>query len=179
MKIEATIAKARALVREDKELSAATKSMFEILLLIITLLANRLNLNSTNSSKPPSSDPNRKKRLKKTGKKAGGQKGHVGTTVKQNDDWTFYGAHEKRGTIAMNDMGILPLFKGTLCHGHWKPYYTCDCTHALCNAHHFRELTRAREQDGQKWAKKMEKLLETINWNKTRSWPSILRTGPT
>jgi len=36
--------------------------MFEILTLIIALLANRLTLNSTNSSKPPQSDPNRKKR---------------------------------------------------------------------------------------------------------------------
>ena len=59
--IQATIEKAQILVREDKQLSAATKSMFEILILIISLLANRLNLNSTNSSKPPSSDPNRKK----------------------------------------------------------------------------------------------------------------------
>ena len=80
-----------------------------------------------------------------------------------NNDWTFYGAHEKRGAIAMNDMGILPFFKGTLCHDHWKPYYTYDCTHALCNAHHLRELTRAWEQDGQKWANDLKKLLETIN----------------
>ena len=49
--IEATIKKAQLLVRDDKELSAATKSMFEVMILIITLLANRLNLNSTNSSK--------------------------------------------------------------------------------------------------------------------------------
>ena len=61
--IEVTIEKAHNLVREDKQLSATTKSMFEILILIITLLANRLNLNSTNSSKPPSTDPNRKKLL--------------------------------------------------------------------------------------------------------------------
>jgi len=85
--IEATIEKARRLVTEDKNLSAATQSMFEIMILIITLLANRLNLNSTNSSKPPSSDPNRKKKPKsKTGKKPGGQKGHVGTTLKKVDD---------------------------------------------------------------------------------------------
>jgi len=85
--IEATIKKAQILVSEDKQLSAATKSMFEIMILIITLLANRLNLNSTNSSKPPSSDPNRKKRPRsKTGKKPGGQKGHVGTTLKKVDD---------------------------------------------------------------------------------------------
>jgi len=59
--IQATLEKAKSLVRDDRQLSAATKSMFEILILIITLLANRLNLNSTNSSKPPARDPNRKK----------------------------------------------------------------------------------------------------------------------
>ncbi len=63
----------------------------------------------------------------------------------------------------MNDMGILPRFKGILCHDHWKPYYKMDCTHALCNAHHLRELTRAWEQDSQEWAQKLKKLLETIN----------------
>lgn len=320
--IQATIEKTRLLMHEDEQLSAATKSMFEILILIITLLANRLNLNSANSSKPPSSDPNREKRPRqKTGKKAGGQNGHVGTTLKKvdnpdrievikidrrklpagqyrqvgfdtrqvfdidisrvvteyraqileddngrrftapfpegvakavqygagvkahsvymsqfqllpynriqdyfadqlqipisegsifnfnneayqlladfetrvqnelaasdlahadetginiggkrhwlhgasNEKWTFYYPHEKRGTEAMNNMGILPWFKGTLCHDHWKPYYKYDCTHALCNAHHLRELTRAWEQDGQKWAKQMKCLLETIN----------------
>jgi len=85
--IQATIEKAQSLIREDKQLSMATKSMFEIMILIITLLANRLNLNSTNSSKPPSSDPNRKKKPQsKTGKKPCGQKGHVGTTLKKVDD---------------------------------------------------------------------------------------------
>jgi transposase len=85
--IEATIKKAQVLVREDKQLSVGTKSIVEILILIISLLANRLNLNSKNSSKPPSSDPNRKKKPQsKTGKKPGGQKGHVGTTLKQVDD---------------------------------------------------------------------------------------------
>ena len=320
--IEATIKKAQMLLREDKQLSAATKSMFEILILIITLLVNRSNLNSRNSSKPPSSDPNRKKRPKsKTGKKPGVQKGHTGTTLKKiddpdkvelikvdrsqlppgryreigfesrqvfdidisrivteyrvqileddkgnqfvapfpegvtkavqygtsvkahsvymsqfqlvpynriqdyfadqlhiplsegsifnfnkeafglladfenriknklagsdlahadetginiggkthwlhclsNDSWTLYHPHEKRGTDAMNDMGILSRFKGILCHDHWKPYYKINCTHALCNAHHLRELTRAWEQDAQQWARKMKDFLETIN----------------
>jgi len=320
--IQATIEKARLLVSEEKQLSAATKSMFEIMILIITLLANRLNLNSTNSSKPPSSDPNRKKRSrKKTGKKAGGQKGHVGTTLKKVDNpdriekieidrrglppgeyrqvgfetrqvfdidisrmvteyqaqvledargkryvasfpegvskavqygtgikahsvymsqfqllpynriqeyfadqlgipisegtifnfnkeayrlledvesrvkdelagarlshadetginidskghwlhglsntrWTLYYPHKKRGTDAMNDIGVLPRFTGVLCHDHWKPYFKYGCTHALCNAHHLRELTRVWEQDGQQWAYEMQALLETIN----------------
>jgi transposase len=84
--IEATIEKARALVDQDEQMSAATKSIVEVLILLISLLANRLNLNSTNSSKPPSSDPNRKKKPKtKTGKKTGGQKGHVGTTLRKVD----------------------------------------------------------------------------------------------
>ena len=85
--IEATIKKAQSLIRKDKQLSAGAKSMIEILILIVSLLVNRLNLNSTNSSKPPSSDPNRKKEPKaKTGKKPGGQKGHVGTTLIKVDD---------------------------------------------------------------------------------------------
>ena len=71
--------------------------------------------------------------------------------------------HKKRGVDAMNDMGILPGFRGVLCHDHWKPYCRIDCTHALCNAHHLRELTRAFEQDGQKWAQDLSTLLVTIN----------------
>jgi transposase len=46
---------------------------------------------------------------------------------------------------------------------HWKPCFTYDCTLALCNAHHIRELERACEQDGQTWAQQMKVLLETIN----------------
>lgn len=80
-----------------------------------------------------------------------------------NHLWTYFFPHEKRGTEAMNAIGILPTFGGILCHDHWKPYYKYDCTHALCNAHHVRELTRAWEQDGQHWAKRLRKLLEKIN----------------
>ena len=85
--IEATIEKAKALIYQDEHMSVALKSMFEVLVLIISLLANRLNLNSTNSSKPPSADPNRKKKPKpKIGRNKGGQNGHVGTTLKKVDD---------------------------------------------------------------------------------------------
>ena len=59
----------------------------------------------------------------------------------------------------MDEMGILPFFKGVLCHDHWKPYYRYGCTHALCNAHHLRELERAWEQDHQQWAQEMQALL--------------------
>jgi transposase len=49
----------------------------------------------------------------------------------------------------MDEIGVLPFFKGTLCHDHWKPYYHYKCIHTLCHAHHLREFERAWEQDGQ------------------------------
>lgn len=77
--------------------------------------------------------------------------------------WTLFYAHAKRGTDAMNEKGVLPLYEGILCHDHWKPYYRYStCTHALCNAHHQRELERAYEQDNQQWAKQVQKLLDNI-----------------
>ena len=72
---------------------------------------------------------------------------------------TWFHPRAKRGTEAMDEIGILPFFKGVLCHDHWKPYYQYGCTHALCNAHHLRELERAWEQDHQQWAKAMQTLL--------------------
>ena len=81
-----------------------------------------------------------------------------------NDCWTDFFAHEKRGCQAMDGRGILPRFTGVLCHDHWKPYYRyTGCSHALCNAHHVRELSCAHEQDEQAWAGKMKTLLEQMN----------------
>lgn len=321
--IDGTLKELESTLASEKDLSPSLKSMIGILILIVKLLTNRLGLNSSNSSKPPSSDPNRlKTSKKKSGKKPGGQKGHNGTTLKQTEEpdeveilsidrrslprghykelapeirqvfdidisrnvieyqaqvlqdengkrfvasfpdnvtkavqygntlkahavymsqyqllpykrieeyfteqlqipisqgslfnfnkeafknlacfdqitkdnlaagpiahadetginieskrrwlhcasnplWTYFFPHEKRGTEAMDEMNIIPRFKGILCHDHWKPYYRYDgCLHALCNAHHLRELTSAYEQDKQEWAGKMKALLEEIN----------------
>lgn len=76
---------------------------------------------------------------------------------------TLYHPDEKRGTEAMDRMGILQFYKGILCHDHWKPYYKYLFLHALCNAHHLRELKFAFEEDAQEWAKKMHKLLSKMN----------------
>jgi len=79
-----------------------------------------------------------------------------------NDLWTLFCAHKKRGHEAMNDIGILPNFSGIVMHDNWASYFIYDCIHALCNAHHIRELTRAAEDDGQKWAAEMITLLLAI-----------------
>ena len=320
--VEAAINNARELINSETDLSPALRSSMEVLLLVMTLLFNRATLNSKNSSKPPSSDPNRLKSSRvKSGKPSGAQSGHVGKTLQRIDDpdeieilsidrrtlpkgqyhqlgfetrqvfdidisrivteyqaevlgneqgqrfvaqfpegvtkavqygnqikahavylsqyqllpynriqayfadqcqipisegslfnfnlqafkqladfeqiskdqlaqasiahadetginingkrhwlhcasnpgWTHFYPHQKRGTEAMNEIGILPRYQGILCHDHWKPYYRYDFMHALCNAHHLRELERAWEQDQQSWAKEMQQLLKTIN----------------
>ena len=309
-------------LKEDTTISPGLRSSVEIMMVLMGILINRLGLNSKNSSKPPSTDPNREKKKKEsTGRKPGGQKGRVGKTLQQvanpdevkeiavdrtklpkgnykpvgyekrqvfdidislqvteyraeilkdekgnkvvaefpkevinavqygkgvkaqsvylsqyqliplertqeyfrdqlgvplsagsvcnwnqeafkrlesfeeklkeqlqkervlhsdetginiegkrrwlhgcsNEKWTYLYPHEKRGTEAMNEMGILPLYRGVLVHDHWKPYYKYEkITHALCNAHHLRELTSVWEQDKQKWGQEMlEFFLET------------------
>ncbi|WP_428357487.1 IS66 family transposase [Methyloprofundus sp.] len=320
--VESAVKNTQQLLEAERDISPALKSALEMILLLVTVLLNRVTLNSKNSSKPPASDPNRKKgSRKKSDKPSGGQKSHVGTTLQKienpdeievitldrrtlpkgqytedgfetrqvfdidisrvvteyqaqrlinekgqcfiapfpdnitkavqygngikahivylsqyqllpynriqeyftdqlgmpisegsiynfnkqayeqlaefeaiskehlvaspcihadetginingkrhwlhgtsNDQWTHFFPHAKRGTEAMNDIRILPRYHGILCHDHWKPYYKYDCTHSLCNAHHIRELTRAREQDKQAWAHEMKQLLEKMN----------------
>lgn len=321
--VDSAINSVKDLLGKEKDLSPALRSALEVLLVLVSLLLNRITLNSKNSSKPPSTDPNRKKSSKKgkSHRKPGGQKGRNGTTLEPVDDpdevselkvdrrtlpkgphyreaghesrqvididisrfvteyraqileddqgnrfvasfpqgvnrpvqyglglkanavymsqyqlipydrvrdhfqdqmhiplsagsvfnfnkeayerlepfeqwaktelaksmlmhadetgvniggkrhWlhcasndalTLFYPHAKRGTEAMDELGILPFFKGVLCHDHWKPYYQYECIHALCNAHHLRELERAWEQDHQQWARQMQVLLIDI-----------------
>ena len=80
-----------------------------------------------------------------------------------NASFTGLFAHPKRGTEAMDAIGILQRFQGRLVHDHWQPCFHYECHHALCNAHHLRELERAFEQDGQTWAKALQDLLLECN----------------
>jgi transposase len=76
---------------------------------------------------------------------------------------THYGIHKNRGAIATKDIGILPEFKGTMVHDHWKPYYTfTECTHAECNAHNIRILKGIHENFNHNWAMDMGSLLIEI-----------------
>jgi transposase len=64
-----------------------------------------------------------------------------------------YSVHEKRGHLAMDAAGILPRFIGVAVHDHWKPYWHYgDCCHALCNAHHLRELRYCEQLSCGVWA---------------------------
>jgi transposase len=72
---------------------------------------------------------------------------------------TWMGMHPNRGKKAFDAFGLLTSFIGTLIHDGWKPYRDLACTHALCNAHHLRELTYLFEEMGQAWAKRLIEML--------------------
>jgi transposase len=84
---------------------------------------------------------------------------------------TWYAPHPKRGAEAMRAVAILPSFRGCAVHDGWKSYFTFDeCAHALCNAHHLRELQFVKEQYGQTWAEGMSRLLREMH--------TVVKTAP-
>jgi transposase len=91
------------------------------------------------------------KHMDETGFRIGGKTQwlHVASTI-----WlTFYRVSPKRGSLLNNVVGIVV-------HDHWKPYYTLKgVLHALCNAHHLRELKALVEIEKEDWARKMQHLL--------------------
>jgi transposase len=85
IKLTKVIDQARKSFDEDEDASPAFKKSFSDLLDVVSFLSNRLGMNSGNSSKPPSQDPNRKrsgKTAKGRKRKPGGQKGHKGNCLK-------------------------------------------------------------------------------------------------
>ena len=91
------------------------------------------------------------KHLDETGFRIGGKTQwlHVACTL-----WlVFYRVSPKRGSLLEGVTGIVV-------HDHWKPYYTMEgVLHALCNAHHLRELQALVEIEKEDWARRMQRHL--------------------
>jgi len=67
---------------------------------------------------------------------------------------TYYRVCEQRGAMFDSLRG------GVIVHDHFKPYFTLEkVEHALCNAHHLRELKALIDIEKEPWAKKMSRLL--------------------
>jgi len=95
------------------------------------------------------------KHLDETGFRIGGKTQwlHVLSTP-----WlTFYRTSAQRGSV-------LEGLRGILVHDHWASYFKVKgVLHAMCNAHHLRELEALAELDGEAWARAMQQLLRRAN----------------
>ena len=91
VQISKTIETAKDALRTDDTFSDSAKLVVSSLIDIVAVISGRLGLNSSNSSKPPSSDQNRTRKTRRTKgrrRKPGGQKGHSGSRLEQVENPT-------------------------------------------------------------------------------------------
>jgi len=94
--------------------------------------------------------------LDETGFRIGGKTQwlHTASTLSM----THYRVSEKRGAL------LCGLSGGIIVHDHFKPYFTLKGVgHALCNAHHLRELKALIDIEKEPWARRMSRLLLLAN----------------
>jgi transposase len=83
---------------------------------------------------------------------------HVASTARL----THYGADARRGKRAIDEINILPQYRGTCVHDGWLAYtFYPKCRHALCGAHLLRELVYFEElgTETREWAAPLNELL--------------------
>jgi transposase len=84
---------------------------------------------------------------------------HVASTASV----TYLEDHPRRGSQALDEIGILSERKGQVIHDGYSSYFQYpDLEHGLCNAHHLRELIFVHEQYNQAWAETMTQLLVEV-----------------
>ncbi len=84
---------------------------------------------------------------------------------------TYYRCGPKRGEMWDGVQGIVT-------HDHWKPYFTMKgVQHALCNAHHLRELQALEKIEQEPWAFRMSRLLRGLHrrLDKPPDWEWVSR----
>jgi transposase len=75
---------------------------------------------------------------------------------------THYASDVRRGKAAIDEIGVLPTYRGTCVHDGWLSYtHYPGCRHALCGAHLLRELTYFEElsEETGSWAAPLKGLL--------------------
>jgi len=85
--------------------------------------------------------------------------------VARAEELTHYGFDERRGKAAMDEIGILPQFTGTLVRDGWASYKWYEqCRHSLCNVHLLRDLVFITESSPEQkvWTTSFTKLLLKI-----------------
>jgi hypothetical protein len=81
--------------------------------------------------------------------------------VYSSGDITLKFLHQKRGKEAIEAIGIIPNYSGTIVHDCWASYLSYDhLKHGLCGGHLLRELTFIIDSNGYRWAKNMKRLLK-------------------
>jgi transposase len=87
-------------------------------------------------------------------------------------DLTLYHLDAKRGPTAIEAMDVLTHLRGVVVHDGWLPYRTFahheEVDHALCNAHHLRELDAVKDTKGQEWAGDMAAFLADT-WHRVQA----------
>lgn len=75
-------------------------------------------------------------------------------------DLTLSFRHPRRGRDAMDDIGIIPRYRGTLVHDRWASYLSYEgCDHAFCGSHLLRDLQFVIDSNNHAWARNMKRLL--------------------